>query len=217
MAGVCPRLGRRLRPRPLAYGRCRARRPTPGGPPRYRQADGDPPSRSIRHRAMRKPRGGPSSVPGIVSPRTIAVKGAPAARRLLRSRKPLSSDRARQVHRHLSEGRGTLSTVVRLLVTAAACRHTEHHGALSGLRSSIASKMAAPGSRSADYYDWWVDIDYWTDCWIYYRRLRGHSFNIVTYYCRQSLPYEQSQYHRRLGILSSKQTTIAKRFEHWPC
>jgi hypothetical protein len=44
-----------------------------------------------------KPRGGPSSVPGIVSPSEITVKGAPAARRLLRNRRPLSSDLARQV------------------------------------------------------------------------------------------------------------------------
>ena len=44
--GDCPRPGRRLRPRPLACGRCRARQPTPGGRPRYRQAGGDPPSRS---------------------------------------------------------------------------------------------------------------------------------------------------------------------------
>jgi hypothetical protein len=36
-------------------------------------------------------------VPGIVSPREITVNGAPAARRLLRNRKPLSSDLARQV------------------------------------------------------------------------------------------------------------------------
>jgi hypothetical protein len=50
-AGDCPRPGRRLRPRPLACGRCRARRPTPGGRPRYRQAGGDPPSRCTRHRA----------------------------------------------------------------------------------------------------------------------------------------------------------------------
>ena len=42
-------------------------------------------------------RRGPSSVPGIVSPGKITVKGAPAARRLLRNRKPLSSDLARQV------------------------------------------------------------------------------------------------------------------------
>jgi hypothetical protein len=37
-AGHCSRAGRRLRPRPLACGRCRARRPTPGAVPRYRQA-----------------------------------------------------------------------------------------------------------------------------------------------------------------------------------
>jgi hypothetical protein len=36
-------------------------------------------------------------VPGIVSPGKITVKGAPAARRLLRNRRPLSSDLARQV------------------------------------------------------------------------------------------------------------------------
>jgi hypothetical protein len=36
-------------------------------------------------------------VPGIVSPGKITVKGAPAARRLLRNREPLSSDLARQV------------------------------------------------------------------------------------------------------------------------
>ena len=36
-------------------------------------------------------------MPGIVSPRKITVKGAPPARRLLRNRKPLSSDPARQV------------------------------------------------------------------------------------------------------------------------
>lgn len=36
-------------------------------------------------------------MPGIVSPGTTTVKGAPAARRLLRNRRPLSSDRARQV------------------------------------------------------------------------------------------------------------------------
>ena len=54
-AGVCPRPGRRRRPRPLACGRCRARRPTPGGRPRYRQAGGGPPSRSTRHRAERQP------------------------------------------------------------------------------------------------------------------------------------------------------------------
>ena len=41
--------------------------------------------------------GGPSSVPGIVSPGKVTVKGAPAARRLLRNRRPLSSDLARQV------------------------------------------------------------------------------------------------------------------------
>ena len=51
--GDCPRPWRRLRPRPLAYGRYRARRPTPGSRPRYRQAGGDPPSRGTRHRAMR--------------------------------------------------------------------------------------------------------------------------------------------------------------------
>jgi hypothetical protein len=48
---------RPLRPRPLACGRCRARRPTPGGPPRYRQAGGGPPSRDSRHRAERQPGG----------------------------------------------------------------------------------------------------------------------------------------------------------------
>jgi len=36
-------------------------------------------------------------VPGILSPGKITVKGAPAARRLLRNRRPLSSDLARQV------------------------------------------------------------------------------------------------------------------------
>jgi hypothetical protein len=36
-------------------------------------------------------------VPGIVSPRKITVKGAPTARRLLRNRRPLSSDLAAQV------------------------------------------------------------------------------------------------------------------------
>jgi hypothetical protein len=36
-------------------------------------------------------------VPGIVSPGKITVKGAPAVRRLLRNRRPLSSDLARQV------------------------------------------------------------------------------------------------------------------------
>jgi hypothetical protein len=36
-------------------------------------------------------------VPGIVSPGKITVKGAPAARRLLRNRRPLSTDLARQV------------------------------------------------------------------------------------------------------------------------
>jgi hypothetical protein len=46
---------------------------------------------------MRKPRGGPSSVPGIVSPRKVTVKGTPAARPLLRNGRPLSSDLARQV------------------------------------------------------------------------------------------------------------------------
>ena len=65
--------------------------------PRYRQAGG-----ARRHAApgtapCGKPRGGPSSVPGIVSPGKITVKGAPAARRLLRNRRPLSSDLARQV------------------------------------------------------------------------------------------------------------------------
>ena len=59
--------GRPRKPRPLACERGRARQPTPGGRPRYRQADGDPPSRSTRHRAMRKPRNGPSSVPGKFS------------------------------------------------------------------------------------------------------------------------------------------------------
>jgi len=36
-------------------------------------------------------------VPGILSPVKITVKGAPAARRLLRNRRPLSSDLPRQV------------------------------------------------------------------------------------------------------------------------
>jgi hypothetical protein len=36
-------------------------------------------------------------VPRTVSPLKITVKGAPAARRLLRNRRPLSSDLARQV------------------------------------------------------------------------------------------------------------------------
>jgi hypothetical protein len=36
-------------------------------------------------------------VPGIVLPGKVTVKGAPAARRLLRNRTPLSNDLARQV------------------------------------------------------------------------------------------------------------------------
>jgi hypothetical protein len=36
-------------------------------------------------------------VPGILSPSKITVKGAPAARRLLHNRRPLSNDLARQV------------------------------------------------------------------------------------------------------------------------
>jgi hypothetical protein len=36
-------------------------------------------------------------VPGILPPGKITVKGAPAARRLLRDRRPLSSDLAPQV------------------------------------------------------------------------------------------------------------------------
>jgi hypothetical protein len=61
-----------------------------------------------QHPASRyaKAAGGPSSVPGIVSPRKATVKGTPAARRLLRNRRPLSSGLARQDHRHLTEGRG---------------------------------------------------------------------------------------------------------------
>jgi hypothetical protein len=51
------------------------------------------------------PGGGRSSVPGILSPRKITVEGAPAARRLLRNRRPLSSDLPRQVPWHLRKDR----------------------------------------------------------------------------------------------------------------
>jgi len=73
-----------------------ALQPTPGSRPRYRSAGGDPPLRGSRYRAMRKPGVAPSSVPGILSPDKVTVKGAPAARRLLRNRRPLSGDLARQ-------------------------------------------------------------------------------------------------------------------------
>jgi hypothetical protein len=100
-AGICPRLGRRLRPRPLACGRCRARRPTPGGRPRYRQAGGDPPSRSTRHRAMRKPRGGPSSVPGIVSPGKFS---APVGRTGQSEARPADESQVRNRARRMRGG-----------------------------------------------------------------------------------------------------------------
>ena len=79
-------------------GRCRARQdrrrapvPATAGPvvTRRRKDTGTAP--------CGKPQGGPSSVPGIVLPRKVTVKGAPAARRLLRNRRPSSSDLARQL------------------------------------------------------------------------------------------------------------------------
>jgi|SRR6516164_6587216 len=96
-AGEPPAPGASAVARPLSRGgAAESAPPTPGGVPaaarpvvtRRYAALGSAPCASGR---------GPSSVPGIVSPSKITVKGAPAARRLLRNRRPLSSDLARQV------------------------------------------------------------------------------------------------------------------------
>jgi hypothetical protein len=54
----------------------------------------------------------PSSVPGILSPLQIPVKGAPAARRLLTQPQTLDCALPRPDHRHLSVGRGSPSPAV---------------------------------------------------------------------------------------------------------
>jgi hypothetical protein len=99
-AGVCPRPGRRLRPRPLVRGHTGRGGPTPGGCPRFPQAGGCSPLRrspaprttgSVRvNRHLRRawPLAGESTGCGF-SPQTGArlsggrpepVKGAPSAR-----------------------------------------------------------------------------------------------------------------------------------------
>ena len=66
--------------------------------PRYRQAGGDPPSRSTRHRAMRKAAGWPVLRAGHrLAGQDHSQGRSLRSRRLLRNRRPLSSDLARQV------------------------------------------------------------------------------------------------------------------------
>ena len=96
-AGEPPAPGASAVARPLSRGgAAESAPPTPGSVPAtgrlWRPAVTHP--SAPRHA---KAAAGPSFVPGILSPRKITVKGAPAARRLLRNRRPLSSDLARQV------------------------------------------------------------------------------------------------------------------------
>ena len=60
-AGVCPHPGRRLSLALSRGGRCRARRPTPGGCPRFPQADGCSALRGLRHRVKPIGAGDPSN------------------------------------------------------------------------------------------------------------------------------------------------------------
>jgi hypothetical protein len=81
MAGGWSAPGASAEPRPLARGRCRARRPTLGNSPRFPEhvaarryaVSGTALSRSVR---VARP-----TVPTILLPFKITVKGAPAARR----------------------------------------------------------------------------------------------------------------------------------------
>jgi len=79
-AGVCPRPGASAEPRPLARGRCRARRPTPGRCPCSRRPVVARRYASLRHRASRAVRVTRPTVPTILSPWKIAVWGAPSGR-----------------------------------------------------------------------------------------------------------------------------------------
>ena len=108
--GLLPDPGAAAMSRPFGrkpYGRAAAARsgcPASAGR-RY------PPLRCVDDRACKRGPD-PSSVPGILSPVQITVKGAPAARRLLAQPQTLDCDLPRQDHRHLSVGRGSPSPAV---------------------------------------------------------------------------------------------------------
>jgi len=95
-AGACPLPGRRLGAPSLARGAAESAPPTPGGRPRYRQAGGGR-RYAAPGTAPCESRGWPVLRAGHRLAGKVTVKGAPAARRLLRNRRPLSSDLARQV------------------------------------------------------------------------------------------------------------------------
>ena len=99
-----------------AVKRGRQQQPT-GAPPPPGQAAPRPQVGGTRRYAasmVAPAKGGPdpSSVPDILSPFQITVKGAPAARRLLAQPQTLDSDLPGQDHRHLSVGRGSPSPAV---------------------------------------------------------------------------------------------------------
>ena len=103
-AGNASRPGRRLGPRPLARGRCRARRPTPVACPRFRRpvvARRYAVSSTALTRSVRVTR---PTVPTIVLPGKVTVKGAPDGRvsDSRASALTLDCDLARQNHWHLS-------------------------------------------------------------------------------------------------------------------
>ena len=94
--------------RPLSRGgAAESAPPTPGGRPRYRQADGGPPLRALWHRGC-PPRAGAAG-PSNGASHCLAGQDHRQGRSLRsrrhgdrRKRRPLSSDLPRKEHRHLS-------------------------------------------------------------------------------------------------------------------
>ena len=104
---ACPRPGRRLGAPSLARGAAEAAPPTPGGCPRYRQADADPPLRAPWHRGcpIRAGAAGPFNgawhcLAGQDHRQGRSLRSRRHGDR--RKRRPLSSDLPRKEHRHLS-------------------------------------------------------------------------------------------------------------------
>ncbi len=102
------------KPRPLARGRCRARRPTPGDCPRFPWASGcSPLRRSPAPRLAKSVRVTRPTVPTILSPCKDHSQGRSRWSRLRRrtNRAALDSDLPRQTHWHLSGWTGQSETL----------------------------------------------------------------------------------------------------------
>ena len=86
----------------------------------------------------------PSSVPGILSPFQITVKGAPAARRLLAQPHTLDCDLPRQDHRHLSVGRGSPSPP------------SPHLRKVSTAANSVSASRLRTAARYSNWHTWGI-------------------------------------------------------------